>query len=191
MKRSLTNRLFTNGRAVASAVGWPAVVTLLAVPDQNPPTAVVAVLYVLAVVVAARLGGGPAGLLASVVSFLALNFFFTEPLHSFKVGDLEDLVALVVFLAASAVVGLLLSSAQSARSNAERRETEARLVNDLATQLLGGETSEIAVSRFARGVCDFFGLERCEIRTPYASAITDQQRLDEDRTETVPLMGRR
>ena len=42
-------------------------------------------------------------------SFLALNFFFTPPLHTFAVEETADLVALAVFLAVSATVGTMLS----------------------------------------------------------------------------------
>jgi K+-sensing histidine kinase KdpD len=84
----------SRGQGVLAAVGGPAAVTLLAMPDRHPPTAVVAVLYVLAVVIAARLGGVRSGVAASLLSFLSLNFFFTRPLHTFVVGAPEDLVSL-------------------------------------------------------------------------------------------------
>lgn len=153
-------------RAMA-VVGTPAVVTLLAIPKEHPPTAVVAVLYVLAVVIAARLGGAFAGVGASFLSFLALNFFFTHPLHTFLVGAPEDLVALFVFLATSVVVGLLLSSALDAKAKAERRELEARLLNRLATHLLGGESTEKVLTGFAEGICDVFDLSCCEVTTTF------------------------
>src|SRR5688500_2593701 len=88
----------------------PVLVTSLAVPEDHPPTGVVVALYILGVVVAARFGGAWAGVGASLVSFLSLNFFFTQPLHTFVVGTPEDLIALVVFLIASVLVGLLFSS---------------------------------------------------------------------------------
>ncbi|MGH3116436.1 MAG: DUF4118 domain-containing protein, partial [Gaiellales bacterium] len=154
-------------RVVALLVA-PGLVTLLAVPDRHPPTAAVAVLYVLAVVVAARLGGAIAGVGASVLAFLSLNFFFTPPLHTFVVGSVEDLVALFVFLVASAIVGLLQSSALRAKSRAERRELEARLLNRLATRLLSGEPTGDVLEGFAGGICDIFGLTRCEISTGFA-----------------------
>ena len=64
----------------------PAAVTLLALPENHPEVAAVAVLYVLSVVIAARVGGALAGIAASILSFLAFNFFFTPPLHTFAVA---------------------------------------------------------------------------------------------------------
>lgn len=156
-------------RGMVAAVGPPAAVTLLAIPREHPPTAVVAVLFVLAVVIASRLGGAIPGAAASILSLLSLNFFFTSPLHTFAVAEPEDLVALIVFLIVAGVVGLLLSSAVQAESKAERRELEARLVNRLATRLLSGEPSERVLEAFARGITEVFDFDRCEIFTSFSS----------------------
>lgn len=156
----------------AAALAGPAAVTLLAVPETHPDTTVVAVLYVLAVVVAARVGGAPAGLAASLASFLALNFFFTPPLHTFAVAAAEDLVALFVFLVTSIVVGVLLSSAVDAKAKAERRELESRLLNGLATRLLAGEATEKVLASFAHGICELFHVGGCEIVTSFTPPAT-------------------
>jgi two-component system sensor histidine kinase KdpD len=153
------------------SIGAPGVVTLLAIPSEHPPTAVVALLFVLAVLVAVRIGGAVAGIAASILSFLSLNFFFTEPLHTFIVGTIEDLVALLVFLMVAVTVGLLLSSAVAARSNVERRELAARLMNRVATRLLSGDAADVVLRDFARGLCDMLQLERCEISTDFIGEI--------------------
>ena len=153
------------------ALGAPAAVTLLAIPSQHPHTAVVALLYVLAVLIAVRVGGAVAGIVASIASFLSLNFFFTPPIHTFGVGTLEDLVALLVFLVVSATVGLLLSSAVAARASVERRERAARLMNRLATRLLSGEEPETVLTDFSRALCMMLDLARCEISTGYVGDV--------------------
>lgn len=158
-------------RRLTIAVLAPAAVTLLAIPTDHPPTTVVAVLYVLAGVIAARVGGSVSGVVAAIISFLSFNFFFTSPLHTFAVSSSEDLVALVVFLAAAVVVGLLLSSTLDAKAKAERRELEATLVNRLATRLLSGAPVPQVLASFAEGVCDVFGFERCRITTSFTEPV--------------------
>lgn len=165
----------------------PATVTLLAIPDRHPPTGVVSVLYVLAVVIVARVGGSSAGIIASLTSFLALNFFFTKPLHTFAVSSPEDLVALLVFLVASIVVGLLLSSAIDARARAERREIETRLLNRLATRMLAGEPAEKVLDEFATGIALTFKLEACEITSPVATMTGNQRGLPRLPDEVIRL----
>lgn len=158
-------------RSLGVAIAVPAAVSLLAIPKEHPPTTIVAVLYVLAVVMAARVAGSTSGVVAAAISFLALNFFFTSPLHTFAVASPEDLVALFVFLAAAVVVGLLLSSTVDARAKAERRELEATLVNRLATGLLSGAPVPEVLTTFAEGMCDVFGLGRCRIITSFTEPV--------------------
>ena len=176
----------TGSRFLVACVG-PAAVTLLALLDRHPETAVVAVLYVLAVVIAARVGGAVAGIAASILSFLALNFFFTQPLHTFAVAAPEDLVSLFAFLVASVIVGLLLSAALDAKAKAERREFEARLLNQMATRLLAGERTERVLDHLAAGIRSVFQLEDCEIYTSITNSSRQPPLNFSDSEEVFPL----
>jgi two-component system, OmpR family, sensor histidine kinase KdpD len=149
-------------RVIVPAVALPAAVTALAVP-LRVSTAIAAVVYVLAVIGAAMFGGSIGGFIASFLSFLALNFFFTPPLHTFSVGKSADLVALVVFLVVAAAVGTLVSRALAQQVRAERREREARLLQHLGTRLLAGDTPERVLEGFAEAVIDVFPVVRCEV----------------------------
>src|SRR5918996_66814 len=81
--------------SAAAAVGGPGVVTLLALPEEHVSGVTAALLYVLAVALAAGIGGALAGVAASILSFFAVNFFFTPPLHTIVVNTLGDVVALI------------------------------------------------------------------------------------------------
>ena len=152
-------------RPTLTALVLTGVPTLLAAVPGRVSTATAAMAYVLAVTGASALGGLRAGLAASVLSFLALNFFFTEPFHTLTVARVDDVVALAVFLIVSGIVGTLLSAAVSQRTRAERREREARLLHRVGTRLLSGEGVEDILEGFARAVTELFSLARCEIRT--------------------------
>jgi two-component system sensor histidine kinase KdpD len=161
-------------RLILLAAGPPAAVTALAALPAGVSTTTAALFYVLAVMAAALGAGFEAGLGASILSFLALNFFFTPPEHTLNVSKPEDLVALVVFLVVSATVGALLSSALAQGIRAGRREREARLLHDLGTRLLAGEPTAGVLSRVARGMQDLFGLAECRITIGTAGS-GDQQ----------------
>lgn len=158
-------------RTAALSIVAPALVTLLAPLREHVPPATAAVLYVLAVVVAAAAGGAWAGIGASALSFLALNFFFTSPVHTLAVRSWPDLVALVVFLVVAVIVGLLLSTALAEKRLAERREKEARLLNQVATRLLSGEDTDKVLQRLADGLVNMTDAARCEIETVFTRAI--------------------
>lgn len=151
--------------AIVLPVLVPAAITLLAALPAEVTTASAALLYVLGVVVVTAATGAAAGLVASALSFVALNFYFTAPIHTFAVDKTQDLVALVVFLLVSGVVGALLSTALAQRSRAERRDAESRLLNHLTTRLLAGEAVERVLERFADAVVETAGIARCVIST--------------------------
>ena len=153
------------GRVVFVALGGPGLVTLLAPLERQISTTTAAMLYVLVVALAAATEGVSVGIAASLLSFLALNFFFTPPLHTFIVGKAEDLIALFVFLVVSIVTGLLLSSVVTQKSRAERREAQNRLLNRFGSRLLTGQSLEAVLHDFGKGLVGVFGLVRCEIST--------------------------
>jgi two-component system sensor histidine kinase KdpD len=114
-------------------------------------------------VVAAAIGGRAAGVAAAFVSFLGLNFFFTEPRYTFRVGKTEDLVALVLFLCAGIVVGSLLAVALRDRLRSSRRERETAMTSFVGTQLLAGLPLDVVLWRFAATLTDSLRLAACEI----------------------------
>lgn len=158
-------------RAAVAAALFPTAVTALALaPDRVPQTSV-ALAYVLAVAGAAMVGGLWAGLGASLLSFLALNFLFTPPRGTFAVDKSEDLVALGVYLVVSSLVGILLSRALSQRARAQRREQETLLLNRMGNELLRGKPITEVLRNFASSLVALFDLSRCEIVTDVTSSI--------------------
>ena len=88
----------------------------------------------IAVVGVALLGGFRPALLATVVSVLAADFLYTQPLYSLRVTHLVDVVGLITFVIAAAVVGGLVDrltrqGVQTARAEAEAEDL-ARLAAD-------------------------------------------------------------
>lgn len=146
------------------AFGLPALVTALTALPFRVSTTTAALAFVLAVTASVLVGGYPAGLVASILSFLSLNFFFTPPIGTFTVGKTEDLVALVVFLLVAAVVGALVSRATAQRDRAERREREARLLQYLGTRLISGEPTESVLETFGRSLVRSTAVEAYEVR---------------------------
>ena len=126
-------------------------------------------IYLLRVVVAAAHGGLWSGLVASVISLLCINYFFTEPLHTFRVTDSEDIVALVAFLVVAAIVGSLVARTLQERSRAERSARESQLLSYLATKVLAGERLERVLEDFAASLLGPLHLARCEIRARTSS----------------------
>jgi two-component system, OmpR family, sensor histidine kinase KdpD len=120
-------------------------------------------LFLLAVVAAAVIGGIWAGVGSSVLGFLALNWFFTEPLHTLRVDDRDDVVAIVTFLIVALLVGSVVARAVEEGVRATRREREARLLNLFATKALSGQPLEQVLNDLAAALIDALRLATCAI----------------------------
>lgn len=180
----------SNVRGLATAAVGPVFVTLLALPEPRIPALSAALLYVLVVVVAAGVGGPVAGVAASLLSFLALNFFFTVPHRTFLVGEPEDLVALLVFLLVSVITGLLLSTTLREKARAEAREQQARLVAGFTDRLLTGDPLDDALRDLAKGLVGFLDLAECEIHTAMTEPVRISAGGDVGDPFEVPLISK-
>ncbi len=100
---------------VALAVG---IGTLL---DQTLAVQNLALVFLMAVMIAAVRGGLANGIYASVLAALSFNFFFLEPRYNFTVRDPESVVALVFFLGVALVASNLAAAVQRQAAAARQR----------------------------------------------------------------------
>jgi two-component system sensor histidine kinase KdpD len=105
------------------------------------------------------------GLLASVVAFVGLNFFFTHPRHTLAVRDASDWVALSAFLVCAAIVGTLLSRTLEERERAERRALEAQVLGQSAARLIVSDSFDSILGHLATSLVKLFALAECQIVT--------------------------
>ncbi len=159
-------------RAGVVAIGVSALATALALALHAGGIGAASVLL-LAVVASAATGGIAGGLGGAVLSSLALNYFFTEPRHTLRVSEVDDVVALLVFLAVAVLVGSLLARALEDRARAARRERETRLLSYLSSKLLSGEPSGRVVEDFAAALLEPFSLARCGIHADAGASVWD------------------
>jgi two-component system, OmpR family, sensor histidine kinase KdpD len=162
-RRRATGRTWITPLGVATAVLVPAAATGLALAVPHDAAASAATIYLLGVVAATVVGGLWSGLIASVISFLALNFFFTAPKHTFTVRHAQDIVALAVFLAVAAVVGVLVGRLLEARYAAERRADETARLQSFTSLLMLDWPLGSLLQRAAAEIVDSLKLRSCSI----------------------------
>ena len=94
------------------------------------------VLFFLATVVTALVGGlGPA-LLAAVASGLLLNFFLTPPLYTFTISERENVITLVVMVLVAVLVALVVDRAARRAQQAAQARAEATLLASFSRTVL-------------------------------------------------------
>ena len=170
------------GAEILVAVGL-ATLAVAALQSTSSDDAGLGSLYLLAVLLIAIRRGQLAALSTAVLGVLALNFFFIVPRHRLAIAHSQDLVELIVLLIAAVVVGRLAGVARERAAEAESRavvaaarEREAKLVAEVASAILAGESVgaqlqtignrvALAPPRVVPGSCSNRCRRRCRTRS--------------------------
>jgi two-component system, OmpR family, sensor histidine kinase KdpD len=158
------------------------------------PPAVIALLYLLMVVISTTIWGGTAGVVTSFLSFLAFNYFFLIPLHSFTVRETQDLVALLVFLIVAVVVSNLMGRSQTRLAQILARENEVTHLYELSVALIGLKDEQGIVEVLAQHTLDILPAARVEViiqpsppNPPVRTALSASEPAENAIEETLPL----
>jgi two-component system sensor histidine kinase KdpD len=120
--------------------------------DLGLPTVIV--LYLLFVVADAAIGGTAPALVAALAGFLAVNWYFTPPLHTWTVAEGENVLALGAYLLTAAIVSGLVAIATRRTAEAARAGAEAQTLSALATGVVDADPLPVLMSHLRRS----FGL---------------------------------
>lgn len=113
---------------VLVVVGLPLLTVLLVALRGSLALASMLLLYLLAVVVIAVVGGVVPAVLGAIASFLLANWFLTPPFMTLKVADRDSVVELLVFLLVALAVSITVDLAARRQVAATRSTIEARLL---------------------------------------------------------------
>src|SRR6185312_10486848 len=142
-----------------AAAASVAATTLIIFPLRKVmPSVSTGVLYLIGVLIVSTRWGLWLGLITSVASAAAFNWFHIPPTGRFTIADAQNWVALAVYFAAAVVTSTLAGRARERTIEAEQRRREADLSADLARLVLGG-TDEHALAEAGRRIASAVGLE--------------------------------
>jgi two-component system sensor histidine kinase KdpD len=125
------------------------------------------------VVAVALVGGFIPALLAAVAGSLLLNYYFTPPLYKFTIGDPNNALALVIFVAVGLAVSSVVDTAARRTKQAARASAESELLATTAGSVLRGQQAMSAVLdrvREAFGMDSVTLLERTDAAAEQAVA---------------------
>src|SRR5215470_7803426 len=139
-RRALTGML-------VAAVGLPLLTLLLTLARNHGHLSLTddLLIYLVAVVALAVIGGFWPAVLAAASASLLLNWYFTPPLHTFTIDKPDNLLALLLFITVAMAVSSVVHLAASRAAQAARSREEARLLLTLAQTVLGGADTPAAV----------------------------------------------
>ncbi|GII28825.1 sensor histidine kinase [Planotetraspora mira] len=98
-------------------------------------------LFLVAVVGVALVGGMWPAVTAAVGGFLLLNWYFTPPVHTWTIANPENLLALIVFVLVAGSVSWIVDLAARRTREAARAGADAEVLSALAGHVLRGEAA--------------------------------------------------
>jgi two-component system, OmpR family, sensor histidine kinase KdpD len=128
-----------------AAATLPLITAVLTASRAHLNLADVVLVYLVAVVTITVLGGFWPAVLAAVASSLLLNWYFTEPLHTFNISDPRELLALLLFVTVAVAVSSVVHLAARRAVQAALAREEAASLLELAQNVLGGADSPKAI----------------------------------------------
>ena len=102
-------------------------------------------IYLVAVVAVAVVGGFWPAVLAAITASLLVNWYFTPPVHTLTIADGKSLLALLLFVTVAVTVSSVVHLAALRARQAARSTEEAEALLALAQTVLGGEDTPAAV----------------------------------------------
>jgi two-component system, OmpR family, sensor histidine kinase KdpD len=127
------------------------------------PVVSLSVVYLPAILLISTYWGVALGLLTSLLSAAAFNFFHIPPTGQFTIADGRNWVALAAFTIVALVASTISELARSRAVEAERGRAEADLAATLAHELLLGVDTGTALASAARRVAEALGLASAAI----------------------------
>ena len=113
-------------------------------------------IYLVAVVVVALVGGFVPAVLLAIVGSLLLNYYFTPPIHLWTIAEANNALALGVFVVVALLVSSVVDTAARRTRQAARASAESELLTATAGSVLRGQRAVEAVLDRVR---EAFGME--------------------------------
>ena len=148
---------------VAGAVFVTAATGVVFALKPVAPVLGLGVVYLLAVLPAAIVWGLAVALPVSIASMLAFNFFFLPPVHTLRLREGENWVALAVYLVVAIVAADLASRARRRAEDAEQRGREAAFAANVSAMLVEPGFLQDKVGEIGSLVARVLGTERARI----------------------------
>lgn len=138
----------------------------------------VVVVYIFSVLLIARFTKGYfCGILASVISLLLFNWFFTEPYFTFKVNDMTYIITFGIMTLTAIFTSALTTKAKQAAEEARERENESNALYQMTNHLTDAEGVEAIAEITVRSVSEVLGCSAAARRHQALPRVSDASSL--------------
>ena len=141
------------------------------------------IVFLVALVAIARLGGLLPALLAAVSSSLLLNYYFIPPIHQFTIASPNNIFALAAFVLVALTVASVVDTAGRQSRRAAHASAEAQTLATLAGSVLRGEEAIPALLERSR---EAFGMQSVALLERAATQQAELQQAAAEPGRAVP-----
>ena len=113
-------------------------------------------MYLIAVIVVALVGGFAPAVLTAIAGSLLLNYYFTPPIHQWTIAEANNALAIGVFVAVAVLVSSVVDIAARRTKQAARANAESELLATTAGSVLRGQQG---LSALLDRIREAFGME--------------------------------
>jgi two-component system, OmpR family, sensor histidine kinase KdpD len=152
---ALTLRRKIAGYVLAAALSLVLTVVLAALRSSLNLTSDV-LMFLVAVIVVALVGGFAPAVLVAIVGSLLLNYYFIPPIHRLTIAEANNALALAVFVAVALLVSRVVDIAARRTTQAARANAESELLTTTAGSVLRGQQG---LSALLDRVREAFGMD--------------------------------
>ena len=138
------------GRLIVAAGGIALLTAVLLLFRATLAPANLVMLYVPVVGVIAMVAGRRASALASILAFLAYNFFFVPPLYTFAVAQPQNIIELVILLTVAMLVATLVARSRAQAEQSAEQAERMRALYELSQEISAALSVEQILPRIAR-----------------------------------------
>lgn len=132
------------------------------------PYGSVALIFLVAVLLSAVLFGLWTGIIAAGLAFLAYNFFFVEPVLTFRVANAEDFLSLGVFVLVAGLTGTLAGRLREQAAAAQERARILEHLSRLSSKLGMVQSEEAAEQALLASLQHLTGASAVIVRSDYS-----------------------
>ena len=129
------------------AIGSTAIAVLLSLWLEEIITRTMGAFFYIAIATTTWYGGMRAGIVAIVLSALAVNYFFITPIYKIQIASFEDVFRLILFVIVGLIISLLSANLQQSKRKIEQLSRS--LAQESANRL------QIALSAARMGMWDW------------------------------------
>ncbi|MFN8591727.1 MAG: ATP-binding protein [Thermomicrobiales bacterium] len=152
---------------IAGAVGAVGALSALMLPFRAQLGVLnVLLLYLLLTVGVALSAGLWPAVVSAITGFVAFDFFFIPPYHTFSVADRDHVLALFVYLGVAVVTAQLASRLRSRTEEAQRETRRTAMLAELNAALIEDITLDAVLQRIAERVVTVYGAQGCRVLVP-------------------------